>query len=70
MFLLAELERETKMLQFDVCHKAIDQNFDCGCDSYSAPKQKAKLSILETFSCSACVCKYIKGMVQHLLCFP
>ena len=40
MFLLAELERETKMLQFDVCHKAIDQNLDCGCDSYSAPKQK------------------------------
>ena len=20
------------MLQFDVCYKAVDQNFDCGCD--------------------------------------
>ena len=31
-FLPAELERGTKVLQFDVCCKAIDQNFDCGCD--------------------------------------
>ena len=23
------------MLQFDVCCKAIDQNFDCGCDHYA-----------------------------------
>ena len=30
-FLPAELERGTKVLQFDVCCKAIDQNFDCGC---------------------------------------
>ena len=28
----AELERGTEVLQFDVCCKAIDQNFDCGCD--------------------------------------
>ena len=27
--------RGTKVLQFDVCCKAIDQNFDCGCDSYT-----------------------------------
>ena len=31
-FLPAELERGTEVLQFDVCCKAIDQNFDCGCD--------------------------------------
>ena len=23
------------MLQFDVCCKGIDQNFDCGCDRYA-----------------------------------
>ena len=34
-FLPAELERGTKALQFDVCCKAIDQNFDCGCDRYA-----------------------------------
>ena len=34
-FLPAELERGTKMLQFDVCYKAIDQNFDCRCDRYA-----------------------------------
>ena len=32
MFLPAELERGAEVLQFDVCCKAIDQNFDCGCD--------------------------------------
>ena len=31
-FLPAELERETKTLQFDVCCEAIDQNFHCGCE--------------------------------------
>ena len=31
-FLPAELERGAKVLQFDVCWKAIDQNFNCGCD--------------------------------------
>ena len=34
-FLPAELERGTKALRFDVCCKAIDQNFDRGCDSYA-----------------------------------
>ena len=34
-FLPALLERGTKVLQFDVCCKAIDQNFDCGCDCYT-----------------------------------
>ena len=29
--LTSKLERGTKALQFDVCCKAIDQNFDCGC---------------------------------------
>ena len=33
--LTAELERGTKALQFDVCCKAIGQNFDCGCDRYA-----------------------------------
>ena len=32
MFLPAELERGTEVLQFHVCCKAIDQNFDCGCE--------------------------------------
>ena len=36
-FLTAELERGTKALQFDVCCKAIGQNFDCGCDHYAIP---------------------------------
>ena len=27
-----KLERGAEVLQFDVCCKAIDQNFDCGCD--------------------------------------
>ena len=27
-------KEEPKMLQFDVCCKAIDQNFNCGCDGY------------------------------------
>ena len=31
----AELERGTKALQFHVCCKVIDQNFDCGCDRYA-----------------------------------
>ena len=31
MFLPVELKRGTKMLQFDVCCEAIDQNIDCGC---------------------------------------
>ena len=31
-FLPTELERGTKVVQFDGCCKAIDQNFDCGCD--------------------------------------
>ena len=31
----AELERGTKALKFDVCCKAIDQNFDRGCDRYA-----------------------------------
>ena len=31
-FLPAELERGTEVLQFDVCCKAVDQNFNCGCD--------------------------------------
>ena len=35
MFLPAELERGTKALQFDMCCKATDQNFDCGCDHYA-----------------------------------
>ena len=35
MFLPSELERGTKALQFDVCCKAIDQKFDCGCNSYA-----------------------------------
>ena len=34
-FLPAELERRTKTLQFDVCCKAIDQNFECGRDGCS-----------------------------------
>ena len=29
--LTSKLERGAKALQFDVCCKAIDQNFDCGC---------------------------------------
>ena len=29
------LERGTKVLQFDVCCEAIDQNFNCGCDRYA-----------------------------------
>ena len=33
-FLPAQLEREAKVLQFDVYCKAIDQKFDCGCDRY------------------------------------
>ena len=33
-FLPTELERGTKALRFDVCCKAISQNFDCGCDRY------------------------------------
>ena len=28
-------EQGTKALQFDVCCKAIGQNFDCGCDRYA-----------------------------------
>ena len=32
---IAELERGSKALQFDVCCKAIDQNCDCGCDRHS-----------------------------------
>ena len=35
MVLPAELERGTKALKFDVCCKAIDQNFDRGCDRYA-----------------------------------
>ena len=31
-FLPVELEKGTEVLQFDVCCKATDQNFDCGCD--------------------------------------
>ena len=31
MFLPAELERGTKVLQFNVCCEGVDQNFDCGC---------------------------------------
>ena len=31
----AELEGGTKALQLDVCCKATDQNFDCGCDRYT-----------------------------------
>ena len=31
-FLPAELERVAEVLQFDVCCKAIDQSFDCGCN--------------------------------------
>ena len=31
-FIPAELERGIKLLQFDVCCKVIDQNFDFGCD--------------------------------------
>ena len=33
--LQAQLERGTKVLQFDVCYKAIDQNFECGCDRHA-----------------------------------
>ena len=33
--LTAELERGTKVLQFDVCFKAVHQNFDCGCNRYA-----------------------------------
>ena len=29
------VERGAKVLQFDVCCKAIGQNFDCGCDRYT-----------------------------------
>ena len=36
-----ELERETKVLQFDVCCEAIDQNFDCG---YALKKDYALIS--------------------------
>ena len=31
MFLQVDLERGTKMLQFDVCCEAIHEDFDCGC---------------------------------------
>ena len=34
-FLPAEVKKVTKALHFDVCSKAIDQNFDCGCDCYT-----------------------------------
>ena len=37
-FLPAELELATKALQFYVCCKAIDQNFDCGCGSLHSQK--------------------------------
>ena len=39
MFLQAELEKETKVLQFDACCKAIVQNFDCGCGSLHSQKK-------------------------------
>ena len=29
------VERGAKVPQFDVCYKAIGQNFDCGCDRYT-----------------------------------
>ena len=45
-FLPAKLERGTKALHFDVRCKAIDQNFDCGCDSYGILRLDTLLMLL------------------------
>ena len=44
MFLPAELERGTKVLQFDVCCEANEQNFDYGCKSKKMLRKFALVS--------------------------
>ena len=43
MFLPAELEGGTKVLQFDVCCEANEQNFDYGCKSQNKMLRKFAL---------------------------
>ena len=53
------------MLQFDVCCKAIDQNFDCGCTSLHSQKVSANLHLLACYKEKFLFIVYVTLHVLH-----